>query len=365
MEFEFKYLHYTPVILPGLEKVGYAWWNKHFFHYRYGLISAYYGIQDFDFREKIKFPKDGVLVADSGGYQSLTQNWREEVIKILRWQERNADIALTFDVTPKVQASAIGGGVCSWNEFKRRCKLSYRYYKIMERNRENDSLKLLKVIHGSDAKRFIYWFEYMKDISADGISISPVMTKDPFQVVFQLAYLLDRLEDEKRTYLHILVGSPREMLPVIAYAGKFFKLTTFDSSTPYVGQKYREYIVSFIPRIKFDVGRKSNLYTSDIELPCNCPVCRKLKTFKSINENYFGLTLHNLYKYLELIYLIDRAAGIGEDFLLKLAEQISEQSRKALEALIYSVEEGFEKCYKKYYAEFMRYASAPKQGKLL
>jgi len=363
MEFEFKHLHYTPVILPDLERAGFSWWNGNFFHYKYGLISAYYGIYDFNFRERIKFPRDGILVADSGGLQSLTQNWQEEVIKILRWQERNADIALTFDITPKV--NLIGGGVCSWDEFKRRCELSYRCYKIMERNRENDGLKLLKVLHGSDAKRFIYWFKRMEDVKMDGVCISPTISKDPFQVVFQLAYLLDRLEDEERTYLHILVGSPREMLPVVAYAGKFFKLTTFDSSTPYVGQKFREYIVSFNPRIKLNVKRDSELSTADVELPCNCPVCRKFRTFKDLVSSYHGLTLHNLYKYLELVHLIDRAAGIGENFLLKLAEQISDQSRKALEALIYSVEEGFEKCYKKYYTEFMRYASIPRQGKLL
>jgi len=99
MEFEFKHLHYTPVILPDLERAGFSWWNGNFFHYKYGLISAYYGIYDFNFRERIKFPRDGILVADSGGLQSLTQNWQEEVIKILRWQERNADIALTFDIT--------------------------------------------------------------------------------------------------------------------------------------------------------------------------------------------------------------------------------------------------------------------------
>ena len=219
------------------------WWTPTaMFNYDALMVSAFYGMEKWDFREFYDIPrKDFTFISDSGGFQIFSQQIKVEPVDILRWMEHNADIGLTLDRPPFKS----GEQTLSFNEsprateedFKVSIEQSRRNYEIMARNRQSDKLKLLQVVHGYSLRELTQFHEAVKDIEFDGHAFG-ANQNEPKTVALVLGYA--QTIEKERVHMFLLTG--RYIVPLVIFAKRFFNHLTFDSSAfSITGARYRKY----------------------------------------------------------------------------------------------------------------------------
>ncbi len=330
------------------------WWEKESpFRYDAALISAAYGMDFWDFREKFNIPKKVLLVGDSGGFQLLTgKKEYVEPVKILKWQENNVDIGITLD-SPPVDPQSFKS-VSTWEEFVERTKMSVRYYSIMEKNKSSVEIEIMKVLHGSNLKELSYFYKNIKDFNFEGYALAPKPSDDPFSVALHAAFIYE-MEEPKN--VHILWGTGFRIVPVTVYVGRLFKRLTFDSSTySLVGSSFRYYYCPLNPHkssLRIRIGTK--LSSNIEELPCDCPICIKY-TVKDMTQpnsrSAMLISLHNLYIYLKYVEFIKKLSKSKELFTEFVRTELGEKTLKAIEFVDYALENGIEEAYAKYEGYF-------------
>jgi len=329
------------------------WWTPTaLFHYPALMVSAYYGIGEWNFREYYKIPRKNFLfITDSGGFQIFSQGIKAEPVEILRWMEHNADVALTLDRPPlKTGGEALGRPDlvrrAQPHDFQVSIEKSKRNYEIMHRNRQSEDLKLLKVIHGYSLKELHQFHEAIKDIEFDGHAFGANQND-----VRSVALVLGFAQTIEKERVHMFLITGEYTAPVVIYAKRFFNHLTFDSSSFSVtGARYRKY---YYPT-KIGSGISfGNSYTSTLKtLPCNCPVCR-LATVKDLNEEGSipgGLiALHNLHQVLEYFSILEKLADSPDNYLEFLrVKNCPKKTIKMIEYLRCIEENDFEYANKKY-----------------
>jgi len=333
------------------------WWTKTaIFRYNALMVSAAYGIDEWEFRDFYKIPKkDFLFVTDSGGYQIFSQGLKLEAVDILRWMENNADVGLTLDRPPlKTGRTPILGKEdeiprAQEEDFKISIEKSRRNYEIMHRNRQSDKLKLLKVIHGYSLRELNQFYDAVKDLEFDGHAFGA--NQDDVRSVALVLGFAQTVEKER---IHMFLITGEYTAPVVIYAKRFFNHLTFDSSSFSVtGARYRKWyypgkIGSGIP---FGKSYKSSLK----DLPCTCPVCQ-LAEIEHLNMEGSipgGLiALHNLHQVLTYFYILEKLADSPDDYIQYL--RLSGCPQKTIESVEYlrCIEENdFDTANKKYHME--------------
>ena len=331
-----------------------TWWKDNsFFKHDAMLVSAYYGMKmAWNFREKYRIPrKDFVFVADSGGFQALTQGVREEPINILKWQERNADIGFMLDIPPLDPVSL--GPVNDFDFFKKCADQSHRNCDIMTRNRENEEFKFYGVLQGSKEKELDYWYKGLEEFDLDGMSLSHKPPNDPMQIALLGAYA----KSKGIKNIHVLLGTGFETTPIIIYESRYFDFLTFDSSSYGVGAQLMKYN---IPNSKNAIhfGRKYDGKTKG--LPCNCPVCSVI-TIEDLQKGGSVpgalMSLHNLYIYIQRVEYL-KTIEDAEEFMTYAKQTHSKKTIRALEFLRHFEEHGFEAAYRRYFRKGRKLSEA-------
>ena len=322
------------------------WWQQNsFFQYPAMLCSAFYGIKDcWNYREHYNIPKDVLLVADSGGFEQLTQNTRIEALDVLKWQENNADVGFVLDVPPLNPVTL--GPLDDFSLFTKCAETTKRNAEIALRNRTNDKMKLYYVIQGSNRKELSHWIDRVDLTVFDGVALSFKPPNDPLQIA-----LLSSFTNEKQiANIHILLGTGHNVVPIIIYVSKYFRSLTFDSSSYGKGARTMTYDLPF--RLQTQFGRA---YNNKLKiLPCNCPVCSNL----TINDFQRGdsvsgalISLHNLYLYIQHVEFLKAIVEDEELFLNYIKKACSPKTLEAYEYLKLYEEKGFDVAYKKYFAK--------------
>jgi len=324
------------------------WWTESaLFNYSALLVSAYYGMDIWEFREHYKIPrKDFLFIADSGGWQITTQKVKIDAHDILRWQEHNADVGLTLDVPPVYAESR--KVYTDMADFQHCVEMSKKNCEIMHRSWKSEDLELLKVIHGVEPEQLDIWYKAHEDLEFSGLAFSP---KPPNEM--SIATLLAYGIEKEAKKVHMFTGTGLGTSPVVIYAKKYFERLTYDSSTfSSQGAKMRAY---FMPqdlsgRIMF--GRAYN--STFKRLPCTCPVCQ-LSTIDDMNAEGScpgGLiALHNLWVYLMYCNFIDSLADSKPDLMEYLRKNEQYDAIKAIEFIDLSIDIGFYDAYNKVYRE--------------
>lgn len=276
------------------------WWTENsIFRYNSLLVSAYYGMDVWDFREHYKIPprKDGFLfVADSGGWQIASQQVKIDPLEILRWQEHNADVGFLLDVPPVEPGTYMS--YVDFNKFKDCATMAKRNYEIVHSRRRSNDLELLKPIHGGTMKELNYFWDVVKDLEFEGVAFSP-KPATPMTIALELCFGYNKGVD----IVHLFTGTGLNTIPVVVYARKMFERLTFDSSSFSVqGARFRSYCNPYYLSSGITFGRG---YQSTLDkLPCDCPVC-SLATVDDLNSDGSlagGLiALHNLWTTLKYI----------------------------------------------------------------
>jgi len=315
------------------------WWtDTAIFRYDAMLVSAFYGMDKWDFREYYKIPrKNFTLIGDSGGFQIWTQGVKIEPLDILRWQEHNVDIALTVDVPPPSPCP-------DFTLFTRASDLSRKNYEIAYRSRESEDIELFKVLQGDNRKELNYWWDNVADLEFDGVSIS-VHPPTPMPLAINLGYIMDK--GEKKT--HVLLGTGKGTYPTAVYAKRFFDRITIDSASFSIsGARNRGYWLPYDIGSAINFGKK---FSGELKkLPCKCPVCQ-LATIDDLNSegSLAGglIALHNLWTSLSYYDFLDDISDDRELFLSYIKREGYDESVKAISFLDDVYEMGFDDAWEK------------------
>ncbi len=324
------------------------WWtDTAIFNYDALLVSAFYGMDIWDFREFYNIPtKDFTFIADSGGFQLWSQNVKIDPIEVLRWMEHNADIGMTLDVPP-----LIPGSMKSFEDFemyKKYSDKSKKNYELMHRSRRSDDLEILKVIHGASPRELQYFYDNVAHLDFDGYAFSPKPAREE-----QIALTISFAKHIGAKKVHIFLGTGMSTLPVIIYGKRFFERLTYDSASfSLQGAKFRSYVLPFKPSSAIDFGKN---YTGTLDrLPCNCPVCQistvdifnidKHTTTAKLSESLPGglIALHNLYVWLSYMDFLEALSSSYEHYIQFLRVQGFQDAIAAIEMMRKVEEIGYE-----------------------
>jgi tRNA-guanine family transglycosylase len=332
----------------------YSWWEKGRspYYYPFLLVSAFYAYKDFDFREIYHLDKDCLLIVDSGGYQIMTRNKPLSTHRIIKFQEKNADIAMIRDYPIKPDVTSVE---CLQHQEK-----SIESAKEFLEIRTNNKMLLYNVYFGRNYKELQQFRNLYKNIENDfeGSSLGSLvpLSRNPIEITMILISWLEAIE--RRNNLHIFGLTGFNTLPIIYYISKKYSLKnlTFDSTTYNIGCTSNSYILPFDMRKKLNFGNLANQIHKLKELPCLCPVCTRLnidemtkireKGKQSINGAL--INLHNLFIYIDFTHTLSSLVD-DENYFKKFVEtNCDKKVMDSLNIIDYVVENGFDKFKDKY-----------------
>jgi hypothetical protein len=324
-----------------------TWWETNSF-YRYDamLISAFYGMKWWKYREYFNIPRENfLLIADSGGFEQLTQGARIDELDVLRWQERNADIGFALDIPPKDPVTH--APATDVNHFIKCAEQTQRNTDIMNSHRATSKMKFYKVLQGGDKEQLDLWWSYIKDFETDGLCSSPQPAQQPLPTALHIGYAISK----EIKNIHILLGSGINVTPVNVYGSKFFNLYTFDSSSYGQGTMTRDYWLPYNLNESINFGRNSKNTAIDA-LPCDCPVCQHTTADDMKAEGSEAgaiISLHNLYNYIRYVNFLTNLSQDEEFYFEYVKKHNPNNTYKALCFIRDCKEKGLEDAYKTYY----------------
>jgi len=306
--------------------------ESRFFYYPHVLMSAPYSMYTYkieNLRKELDIHPETKIFIDSGGFQIATGNFDintdEKKLEILRWMEKNGNVAANIDIPPWQYSSEVGSrnfGDCL-------SETVYNHKLWFENRNTKSKLNLLNVLHGRNLKQFSKWYEPLKEFYFNGWAIAG-STGSIYKALVGIIFLLKKKEFENKhnKFLHIFgLSSSKDMIIITYLQRKLNKLgidieLTFDSSSPVIITKWGDYITSIsssgLRKIHF--SNKFN-YKNINSMPCFCPVCSAISfedfiSFKT--DGFYALaSLHNLYKFMEFLNEIEFIINTDIDDLLK------------------------------------------------
>jgi len=340
--------------------------DKSHFNYNIGLQSCYYGmegvgkgcdLQDNNYRKLIGYPKDKVLIGDSGGFQIASFKKKGLVcnltpLKSLRWQEANCDIGMNLDVPPTLDK------VPSFSEFNDALKVSVDNFKLFESKRENYKLKLYNVLHGETIKHMDIWYNAVKDFNFDGWAVGMKPPWDSMIQAMGFMYLWEKGEFDKSSFtgVHFFGTSGKHVCPTLAYCASKLKKqkVTYDSSSYNIGSIYRTYYLPYDIGPSLSFGEKFKVQNPNItSLPCRCPVCNSIDDINDLNgkDIYAGtlISLHNMWQYVQFNDTLNGLVNQKDKFVDYLNKiNIDKKTLVSFDFIDFAMEHGLDKAVKKF-----------------
>jgi len=298
---------YVPALLTGIEnpikqiikhpetnKFGYykgvhdpSWFtDRAIFTHPHILVSHYYSGKIPDYRKVLGIQDDIQLWADSGGYSALTQNAKIDPVKVLKWQEKNSNIAFSLDLPP---AESTGVTRCSPG------KVVYlnkdKFEKHAEISRENN-------------------------INFEGYATG---AKPASNTLLQAMCTMFLYSKGVRERIHLLGVSGITVIPVLVWMSQYIDKISFDSTSYGYGSRTRAYVYPDRIRYYTHFGRKYATKKKQMEkIYCNCPICIDFDDpsyFIESDITWPGmlLSLHNLWAVKQYVEELDRTLNEEKD----------------------------------------------------
>lgn len=353
----------------GLYKGKYdpGWWsNQAIFKHPHLLISYYYAKRFDGFRKIHRMEDDVKLWADSGGYSVATQGAEIDALEVLRWQERNCDVAFSLDIPPttvtKVGRVSPGKNERLTNEsFEKNAEISRQNNIIFRDNRISDKLKIYNVIHGYNIETFDLWWDYATtDIEFEGYATGAKPTSDMLLQALCIMYLHSK---GIRKNIHLLGVSGITVIPVIVWASQYIDKISFDSTSYGYGARTRAYVYPDRIRYYTHFGKKYITKKKPIlKLECDCPICIDFDTVEyfCLNDTTWPgclLALHNLWhtkKYVEELDITLNEERNKDKFFKLLKQHTGRASDDAIHAINFiehCMKFGFKNAYDLYFKD--------------
>jgi queuine/archaeosine tRNA-ribosyltransferase len=315
------------------------WESNHDWKYDKLLVSfAYQGKQNV--KELFRMRPDVMVMGDSGGFQVEKIGATFEPADVLRWQEKNCDVAFNLDIpsdTPE--------------KFERSLVATKKYVEVYNNNRVPDrKCDILNIIHGWSLKQYHDWIDRVikpyENFDGIGLSVRESTSKD-----IELYKTVFPLESEPKRFHVLGVSAYLEIAGLLLLAKKFPKtIISTDSSSFSMKGKNRNFEIDNFGHC-IPLGTKKG-FPNIKGIPCKCPVCSGTTFEKVMSQSIYAsslISMHNLYKFLEFFEMAEKLSG---DFNLLCEFMTAKYPRKkvyeTLSKYMFIAEEGSESFRKKY-----------------
>lgn len=146
-----------------------------------------------------------LVVGDSGGYQIATGKLRingdADRMKILRWLEANADVAMTLDVP----TAPVGKKADYLYSSSKGClAATLEHLDVFRDNRKSDKVRFLNVIHGNNMREADAWYDAVKGYEFEGWAFAGALRHNFYHVLRRVLIMADEGQLQKKSWLHIL-----------------------------------------------------------------------------------------------------------------------------------------------------------------
>ena len=223
--------------LTGEELITNFWTKgKSPFYYPYALISSFYGLDWFNYREEFNLPEEMFLYSDSGGFQAVMLDYANvNPLAVVSWQQKNSECGSILDVPPyeKLGTAQFGGNINKL--FDVNLEKTQKNVDMMLKNWTNKKFELQSVVQGETPEQMIKWHTGMEKVARDnniefaGYAMSPKPANDPYKIALH-GLLASRVAKDKP--IHFLQATGGNALITIVYFNKLLKnRITVDSST--------------------------------------------------------------------------------------------------------------------------------------
>jgi len=302
------------------------------FKHEYALTSYFYSQKDESFRNKQRMTDDTILFADSGGYTVATKGAKIDPHKVLKWQEKNSNIAFTLDIPPTIVTSGnqISPGKnerVSREVFEQFAERSRQNNLVFYNNREREDLQIYNVIHGHDVEQYDLWWDYCQtDTPFEGFATGPKPSGDMLLQAMSIMYLWNK---GVRKNVHLLGVAGITVIPVLVWASQYIDKISFDSTSYGYGSLTRAYVYPERIRDYTHFGGKFKHKVKPMtEIYCKCPICINFKDpayFCGGGTSWPGmlLSLHNLWCVKQYVEELENALHVEKDIpkFYKLIDQ--------------------------------------------
>ena len=146
-----------------------------------------------------------LVLGDSGGYQIATGKLRingdADRMKILRWLEANANVAMTLDVP----TAPVGKKKDYPYSSSRAClTATLEHLDFFRANRKSAEMRFLNVLHGNNMRDADAWYEAVKGYEFEGWAFAGPLRHNFYHLLRRILIMIDDGQLENKTWIHIL-----------------------------------------------------------------------------------------------------------------------------------------------------------------
>lgn len=301
-----------------------------------------------------------LIFGDSGAY-ALISGIKEFIdpIDLAKWHNAYVNKGMTLDIPPFYGAS---------NEYLEKvANIQIKNNEILINNCKD--VELYNVAHGFNT---IQRQNFMDKVDNDTMN-SWAMGGTYYGNIFNLINnIFSVIEHKKANSYHVFGIANTKVLPILAWIGKYFNITS-DSSTPLQAGTSTIFFSTIEKTLKkIRVGRVDCklIHTDKLYpyLPCSCPICNAIKTseifIKSQNSCivHVLLSLHNLTVMSNYTQIWDDLAANStikeyKKILDSIFQRKSDTWKKSIDYIEYIMEHSLEKATNKYASYFSLFTS--------
>jgi hypothetical protein len=145
-----------------------------------------------------------LVVGDSGGYQIATGKLRitgdADRLKILRWLEANADVAMTLDVP----TAPVGSSGYPYATSKACLAATLENLRFFRAHRKSDKVRFLNVMQGNNQREADGWYDAVKGFEFEGWALAGVLRHNFYHVLRRILIMAGDNQLQNKSWIHIL-----------------------------------------------------------------------------------------------------------------------------------------------------------------
>ena len=184
--------------------------------------------------------KGTLVIGDSGGYQiatnQMTINGDKDRLKILRWLENTADVAMTLDVP---SGPVLRGGY-AFKTTKDCLTATLDHIAFFHRNRVPGKVRFLNVLQGNTPSEANAWYNAVKQYEFEGWAFAGVLRHNVEYFLERIIRMADEGQLQNKSWIHVLGTCELETAVLLTALQRAINLNinpnlriSYDTSSPF------------------------------------------------------------------------------------------------------------------------------------
>ena len=233
--------------------------------------------------------KRTLVIGDSCGYQIATNRLRingdADRLKILRWLEKTADVAITLD-TP---TGPLLKPDYQFSSFKDCLNTTIEHLDFFSRNRVDGEVTFLNVLHGNNRGETDIWYDAVKHYPFEGWAFASVMRHNMSSLCRRILIMADENKIQNKKWIHVLGTCEIETAVLLTALQRAINIhindqlrISYDTSSPFrIISKGLVYTMPIFERQRMVMGQRKapsgyGLVKSPLRFPWSSPLGDKM-----------------------------------------------------------------------------------------